>query len=486
MFFIAALFSLVESLARKGIIEKEFGRKLLHLISALVAAYSPNLVNDKIILIITGAGISVATLLLLKGNFLPAVDSRERKSWGIFFFTAAYTFLVSVLPTKKLWIMQLAFIILGFSDSLAAIVGTYFGKNYFHLTRDKKSIAGSVTFFFTAFILFFILSQREITDYFFINSFRQNDFLQIVIFGIYISLILSVVEAISSGGSDNFFIAIFAAPLLFLFLANEIFFEPKFIYLSIPLSLAMALVSYRLRFLTTDGAAALIVLALLLFGLGGFKWTIPILFFFISASSIAKLKRASKENIGEIIIEKSEARNYLQVISNGGIGALFVILNLITQNELWYYAFVIIVAGACADTWATEIGTRFGKKTISIISFQKIETGLSGGVSAIGTLAAFAGSLSVGLISYYYIDDLKIIFVVILFGFLGSVIDSLLGATVQAKYECQNCKSILEKNEHCSANAALIKGFRRINNNSVNFLSGLFSSIIFLVLTLSK
>lgn len=456
------------------------------MISALAAAYSPNFVENNIILIIAGAGISVASLLLLKGNFLSAVDTRERKSWGIFFFTAAYTLLVSILPTEKLWIMQLTFIILGFSDSIAAIVGTYFGKKSFYLTRDKKSIAGSVSFFFTALILFFFLNQSDVANYFLINSFREKDFLQLIIFGIYFSLILTIVEAISSGGSDNFFIVIFAAPLFYIFLASEISYEANFIYLSIPLSLAMAVVSYRLRFLTMNGAAALIVLALLLFGLGGLKWTIPILFFFISASSISKLKRGSNVSDGGTMMEKSKARNYLQVVANGGIGAALVTLNLITQSELWYFAFVIIVAVACADTWATEIGTRFGKRTISIITLQKIETGLSGGVSTFGTLAAFGGSLCIGLISYYYIDDLKIIFVIILFGFLGSVIDSLLGATVQAKYRCNNCNSILENNEHCNENSDLIKGFRRINNDSVNFLSGLISSIIFLVLILSK
>lgn len=484
---ISALFILIEFLSRKSIIEKEFGRKMLHLFSALVAVFSPYLVEQKIYLVVTGINLSIITVILLKKNLLPAIDSRERKSWGIFYFTLAYTLLVIVLPYEKLWVMQITFLVLGLSDSIAAIIGLSFGKKYFYLTRDKKSAAGSSAFFITTIVIFFSTRIEVVSLFLFGITFPRLNLHDLIAAGIFFSIILTAVEAISSGGSDNLFITIFAAPLVYLFFSPNYFgIDFSIILLSIPLAIGAAVLSHRFRFLTLDGSAAMLVLALLLFGLGGVKWTLPILFFFISSSLFSKLKKNIAVHGNSKSKTKSESRNYMQVISNGGIGAVLVLINFFTQSELWFYIFVIIVAVACADTWATEFGTRFGKNTISIISFKRIQAGISGGISFAGTVAAFAGSYSVALISSYFIYDARIIFVVVMFGFFGSIIDSILGATIQAKYECMNCNLVVEKKMHCDSNGKLLSGFHSVNNDSVNFLSGFISAIIFLFVFLNK
>ena len=58
-------------------------------------------------------------------------------------------------------------------------------------------------------------------------------------------------------------------------------------------------------------------------------------------------------------------------------------------------------------------------------------------------------------------------------GFAGSLIDSSLGATVQAGYRCAVCGVVTEKNHHCGQPAKLIKGLKPIDNDAVNFLSNL-------------
>jgi len=70
----------------------------------------------------------------------------------------------------------------------------------------------------------------------------------------------------------------------------------------------------------------------------------------------------------------------------------------------------------------------------------------------------------------------------VLAGFGGSIIDSILGATVQGIYRCRVCGSLIEHQVHCQNQADLIKGFKIINNDMVNLLSNLAAVAIMFVI----
>jgi uncharacterized membrane protein len=70
-------------------------------------------------------------------------------------------------------------------------------------------------------------------------------------------------------------------------------------------------------------------------------------------------------------------------------------------------------------------------------------------------------------------------------GFVGSVVDSFLGASVQAVYLCPSCGVETENRvHHCGSEAKRLRGIGVINNDVVNVAATLSGAIVAGVLTL--
>ena len=55
--------------------------------------------------------------------------------------------------------------------------------------------------------------------------------------------------------------------------------------------------------------------------------------------------------------------------------------------------------------------------------------------------------------------------------FLGIIMDSVIGATIQAQYYCDECKKFTELQIHHKKKNRLISGFEFVDNNIVNLLA---------------
>jgi uncharacterized protein (TIGR00297 family) len=235
---------------------------------------------------------------------------------------------------------------------------------------------------------------------------------------------------------------------------------------------AISLVSRTLRFLTVGGALAQFLLGWILLGLGGWQWTVPILFFFVSSSALSLVGRRRKVEI-EKQFAKTGSRDASQVAANGGILAFLVALNTLAPSPVWYCSSLGAVAAATADTWGTEVGTLARTRPVLLTTLQRVEPGRSGAVSALGTISGVIGALLVALsgIAWLPADRLPQAFLITLFaGALGSSLDSTLGATIQARYCCTVCTKVTEKDDHCGLPGTLTHGYRWITNDVVNFL----------------
>lgn len=250
------------------------------------------------------------------------------------------------------------------------------------------------------------------------------------------------------------------------------------------LSLLISIISKKLNFLTNSGAIAVFILAFLIFGFGGWQWTIPVLSFFVFSSLLTKIREKRNPSVS-IYFEKSGKRDACQVSANGGLGGILVVLNYFFPNNIWFYLYSGIIASSCADTWATEIGTMNQHKTFSILNFKMTEQGISGGVSVIGFVGALAGALFISMISVLWIDNNQIDFIlaIVFSGFAASVIDSILGGTIQIQYRCSECSRIIDNKTHCGKNALKLKGINIVNNDMVNLISGLMGGFIVYSLT---
>jgi uncharacterized protein (TIGR00297 family) len=253
--------------------------------------------------------------------------------------------------------------------------------------------------------------------------------------------------------------------------------------LGIILASVISLISYQLKLLTTSGIVVAFLLALVIYTFGTWQWTLPIVTFFILSSLLSKLRKRRNEEV-EKYFEKSEQRDHLQVLANGGLAGVLVTLNYFYPSELTYIIYVSIVAAVCADTWSTEIGTLGKTKTVDILSFKEINQGVSGGISLPGIFASVAGAFVIAATSLPWIESNYQINIIIITaaGFVGSITDSILGSSVQAQYKCKVCGNVTERKFHCGEKTDLLKGKRWINNDAVNFGAGISGGIFSIIL----
>jgi len=253
--------------------------------------------------------------------------------------------------------------------------------------------------------------------------------------------------------------------------------------ITIIIALAISVISFRAKFLTKGGSIAQFILAVLIFGLGGVKWSVPIVTFFFLSSILSKIRKNKNIEV-EKYFEKSGQRDQWQVLANGGIAGLLVIVNYIYNSELLYMVYVSSVAAACSDTWATEIGTLRKVKTFNIINFKPVEQGMSGGISATGMIGAALGAFIIPVSSVSFLGENYFywIFPVAISGLLGSLTDSMLGATIQAQFYCNICGKITEHKIHCGNGAVLKKGIYRVNNDVVNLIASCAGGIFIVVI----
>ncbi|MCU7494488.1 MAG: DUF92 domain-containing protein [Ignavibacteria bacterium] len=256
----------------------------------------------------------------------------------------------------------------------------------------------------------------------------------------------------------------------------------KNIILAIVLGAIAAVFSFRLKFLTRSGSRAAFLLALPLFALGGWKWSVPMIWFFLSSSILSRVRKKCNSGI-DLYFEKSGVRDYFQVFSNGGLGGILVIMAYFSDSGLFYTVYIGMLSAVCADTWATEIGTLARTKTYNVLNLQTVEQGSSGGVSIPGTLGSLSGALTVAISSAVWVNEGLILYfcTIVLAGISGSFIDSLLGATLQSGFYCSICGKLTEKKFHCMRPAVHKKGILWIGNDLVNLTAGITGGIFAII-----
>ena len=463
---------LFEYFSIKKLLPKEISRKFLHIIAGTVALVAINLINDYSFLIAAGLIASLSTFYAIKKNLISGIEIQHRKSWGIFYFCLSFTLLIIFWFEKNYWIINVAFALMVYADSLAAIVGTISGKKSYRLSSDPKTYLGSFVFFIVSIIILAIFAKNLSYQLFF--TFDAITILLIIS----VAFTLTIVEAISSKGFDNFSVPIIASILIyFLFFIGS---EELIIYfiIAVGLGIAISLISLKFKFLKKSGAAATFLLATFVFGFGGFKWTIPILTFFVLSSLISKIRKKNNSTAIDHF-EKSSERDYLQVLANGGIIGLLVVVDQFYPNQIFFYLAVTYVAAACSDTWSTEIGTLRNFKTYNILTFKKIEQGVSGGVSLMGSMGGLLGAIVIAAVSIFWINDTNILYLIVIAALFGNFSDSIIGATIQVKYKCKVCKKITEKRRHCDSETLYNNGVKFVNNDLVNILGGISSMLFF-------
>jgi uncharacterized protein (TIGR00297 family) len=256
-------------------------------------------------------------------------------------------------------------------------------------------------------------------------------------------------------------------------------------------SALIAWVGYRGQSLSRSGVVGAIIIGTLTFGLGGWTWGLLLIAFFVSASLLSHYRKDDKRGLAEKFAKTSQ-RDLGQALANGGWGAILAVAYFCRPHPILFAAFVGAMAAVNADTWATELGVLSPTPPRLLTTGQRVSVGSSGGVTTLGTIAAFGGGLFIGLVALVLGQAeaiwgsgplnrgyLWLVPIGILGGLCGSTFDSLLGATVQGIYYCSQCQKETEARiHHCGQPARHLRGWRWLNNDLVNFSSSIVGSLM--------
>jgi len=247
----------------------------------------------------------------------------------------------------------------------------------------------------------------------------------------------------------------------------------------------IALAANRARLLSTSGAIAASIVGSLAM-IAGWNWGVLLVAYFVAAAALSHIGRRAKAARTDAIIAKPGPRDASQVLANGAMFAAAALGGLIWPSHLWGALAVGSLAASEADTAATEIGTLLGGEPRSILTRRHVPVGTSGGITAFGTVGAFAGAtftVIIGIVLHVVDSSAFHSLALVGCGFAGAVIDSLLGATVQARRWCDGCNLATERRIHrCGEATRAAGGVAWLDNDAVNLVSsaagGLLAAIL--------
>jgi len=443
-------------------------RKFIHIVTGLIVCFVAILLESSLpIQVFSILYIFIDIWSIKSGMFLSIHP--DRRSLGTIFYAISVFILASVFwdDLKPLFIITNLIMIV--PDAMAAILGERYAINFFIPLSEKKSRIGALTMFNLTFILVFMS----------ILVFYSISIVDNLIISAIIGSIATVSELLSIRGSDNLSVPLLSG--LFLF---SIFNFPASESLSIGIFAAavVAYGSYKVKFLDRGGSLLTFIMGSILFGLGGWYYTLPILVFYATSSGFSKVGKQKKQVV-EKFYQKSGQRDFYQVLANGGVPTIIFIVIFLSGQSYLYVLYLISIGAAAADTWATELGIFSNKDPFLITNFKSVKPGTSGAISLPGSIASLVASSLIACSGFLFIMfSWNNFFIITLCGFSGSVIDSILGATVQGQYKCNLCKDLTENKEHCSIPTNLIKGKKWLDNDIVNIFSILIAVFIGILL----
>ena len=230
--------------------------------------------------------------------------------------------------------------------------------------------------------------------------------------------------------------------------------------------------AYRATALSASGAVAASLVGGVIFGFGGIAWATLLLVFFVSSSLLSRAYKRRKITLKEKFA-KGSRRDYAQVLANGGLGALLVVVHWFAPDQigLWI-AFIGSMAAVNADTWGTELGVLSPSPPRLVTNGKEVERGVSGGVTLLGYLVSIGGALIIGLFAMLFTPGASVVVLAVLGGLAGATVDSILGASVQGIFYCPNCEKETESQRlhHCGTETTYVRGWRWLNNDLVNLI----------------
>ncbi|MGH7494080.1 MAG: DUF92 domain-containing protein [bacterium] len=472
---ISALLFGTEKLFHLHRINANNSRKIVHFFTGILMLASPFLFDSSLPLLLISFLFIIANILAIRFGFFPSILPTTRRSWGTVFYPLAFFLLIALFWKRDRLALMVGMSVLAIADVCAAFVGERSLRPIkLPLPGDAKSLQGCLGMF----TISSVLIATGIMFFGPAQGFKPAWPLLLMIV-IALALLATAAEALSWRGSDNLSISLLSASAMHFFVQAAPAAMQQFLW-GEALAMLVAVISYRLRFLDMGGALMSFMLGTLIFGLGGWPFSLPILAFFVLSSLLSRAGAMKKMAVNENF-QKGHRRDLGQVLANGGIPALIVVFWHFSPQPIWYFLYLGAVAAVTADTWATEIGLLSQEPPRSITSRQFVAKGTSGAISSLGMLGAFLGALGIAAVGWavryddpIYAFGWQRVVLIVSGGMAASLFDSFLGATIQVQQACMVCHKVSEKKGTCcGVERRHYSGWRGVDNDIVNGLCSL-------------
>jgi len=194
--FFLILFGIAELLYHCGKVQVEITRKIVHLGTGLITLSLPLFLETHWSVLILAVSFVVVLGISKKLDLLKSINSIDRFSRGsvlypIIIYVTYWTFTLF----DDVLFFYLPILILAICDPIAALTGKRWPLGKYTIWNETKTIMGSGCFFLSCFVLTFI----------FAIPLRDN-WIEIAMITLFISLFTTLAEAFSQKGWDNLFI----------------------------------------------------------------------------------------------------------------------------------------------------------------------------------------------------------------------------------------------------------------------------------------
>ena len=381
--------------------------------------------------------------LFLSKMFVKGAFRKHEQEKGFSFGKLVYgimVFILILLFYKKMYIVAGAWAIMSLGDGCSNIFGKAYGKRKVPWNPEKSWIGSAAFVFFgglgAAILMWWVnLDQSSaqtiqeqmqtplMWSYFFTSAFLA-------------AFVAAGVESLPLKINDNVTVPLIAG--LFLYATTIINWEhlnnAHSIIAALIVNVSFGLLAYYLKTVSKSGLTGGVVVGTIIYlclGIGGFL----ILFtFFALGSWSSKHKYEWKASHG-VAQENRGKRSVKHAVAKGGVGLVMAIMALLTDiPEVFKIAFVAAFATATFDTISSELGQIYGKKPILITTMKSVPVGTDGAISIEGTILGMLSAALIGAEAYaLHLINLPSIIIVVAAAFVGTTVESVLGATIERR-----------------------------------------------------
>lgn len=455
--YIGVVISLATLISKKNG-SSEVSRKLVHILVGNWVFFTPFFTEFWAVIFVPFVFIIINSLSI-QYNLISAIE-RNDDSLGTVYYAISLLILSgagfllewSILPF-------IGILTMAYGDGFAAVVGKKWGKRYPFKFAPKKTLEGSLTVAFFA----FLVTLGSILVFQRVGEFQNISLLMAGFISLLTAVFSSFIELTGKKGCDNLILPIGSGLFAtFLLKFNSL---GLFVYLLVATIILLA--AYRYGSITEDGMVAAELTAITLYTLGGAWLGISLLVFFVLGSLVSKIKNKNKIE-AESLQDDEEARNWRQVLSNSLPACIIAwVYYMVPGKEIILLPAFAMFSAAAADTFSSELGMLSKGRTFNILTGKTMASGLSGGVTWLGLLSGLLGS---SILSFFALPQFgpKGMFYVFILGFLGTIFDSVIGIALQSKYLGKD--GVLQ-DKAMNIYDKPIKGLKAITNNAVNFIT---------------